>query len=435
MSHSSLSQLSPDAALRRLEVADLEEKSKLAEGLALIALIDQRRDFLAAGYSSMHAYCTGKLGWSGDKTLRRIQAARLGQRVPLLLAFVCDGRITVTNACELATVLTPENSADLLTAAAFKSKLEVRRLVIERSRPAPKPAPPAESVDSHAPAHVDSSDGPAAEPSQPAEPTDSHAPAHFDRPARRGRVTPQFDGSFDVRLTLTAEEHTLLAQAQDLLAHVVRDGDPAVVVAKALAQYVAHLNKKRFGAGAASAAPKRTPCGRHVPLAMRKHVAERDGHCCSFVGADGHRCGETRGLQFDHIVPVALGGTTSAENLRMLCAAHNRYEADRLLGAEQVAAIRERRAHATTLAEAAKRREEERQEQRQQDPEPPPPTPEQDTVAALVALGFRASDARDAARRTESASDEPLGEREKRAIRMLSGPVLERSARWARTTS
>ncbi|MFN8588410.1 MAG: HNH endonuclease signature motif containing protein [Candidatus Eisenbacteria bacterium] len=296
---------------------DLEEKSKLAEGLALIALVDRRRDFLEAGYSSMHAYCTGQLHMSDEQAYRRISVARLGARVPLVFPFIADGRLTVTNACELASVLTPENAPELLAAATFKSKLEVRRLVLERTRPAPKPAPPAESVDVLAPAQVNPQAETAAEPAQSVE---SLAPAQVDRQERRGRVTPQLDGSFEVRLALTPEEHKWLRQAQDLLAHVVRDGDPAVVIAQALEALVEKLEKKRYGAKPGSAEGAVTPRGRHIPPAMRRHVADRDGRCCTFVGAEGHRCGETRGLQFDHIVPLALGGTTSAGNLRMLCA-------------------------------------------------------------------------------------------------------------------
>ena len=139
MSHGSLSRLTSGAARHRLETVDLEEKSCLAEGLALIALIDRRRDFLEAGYASMHAYGTGKLGWSDDRTLRRIQAARLAQRVPLLL---------------------------------------------ERSKPAPKPERPAESVDSHAPAHVDRQ-VPRSARSKSARSVNRHALAHALRPIRQ----------------------------------------------------------------------------------------------------------------------------------------------------------------------------------------------------------------------------------------------------------
>ena len=70
--------LSPADALRRLDTVDLEEKARLAEGLALIAVVDHRRDYLAAGYGSMHQYCTERLRMSPDQALRRIQVARAG---------------------------------------------------------------------------------------------------------------------------------------------------------------------------------------------------------------------------------------------------------------------------------------------------------------------------------------------------------------------
>jgi hypothetical protein len=49
--------------------------------------------------------------------------------------------------------------------------------------------------------------------------------------------------------------------------------------------------------------------------------------------ADGKRCGSTWRLELDHVIPVALGGETSVENLRVLCRAHNQYKAERVLGA------------------------------------------------------------------------------------------------------
>ena len=59
------------------------------------------------------------------------------------------------------------------------------------------------------------------------------------------------------------------------------------------------------------------------------------------MSADGHRCEETGRLEIDHITPVALGGTTTPENLRVLCRAHNQFEAERVLGKEHVQRRRE----------------------------------------------------------------------------------------------
>jgi 5-methylcytosine-specific restriction endonuclease McrA len=74
------------------------------------------------------------------------------------------------------------------------------------------------------------------------------------------------------------------------------------------------------------------PRSRHVPAATRAAVFERDGHRCSYVAGDGTRCAATRDLQIDHVRPFALGGSHGAENLRVLCARHNRRVGELIFG-------------------------------------------------------------------------------------------------------
>jgi hypothetical protein len=59
------------------------------------------------------------------------------------------------------------------------------------------------------------------------------------------------------------------------------------------------------------------------------------------VSDDGRRCDETGFLEMDHVVPVAQGGTAN-DGVRVLCRAHNRYEAERMMGKEVVARGRAR---------------------------------------------------------------------------------------------
>ncbi len=51
---------------------------------------------------------------------------------------------------------------------------------------------------------------------------------------------------------------------------------------------------------------------RSIPPGLRAAVLDRDGHKCSY-------CGSTYNLSIDHIIPVAIGGTSTIENLRILC--------------------------------------------------------------------------------------------------------------------
>ena len=61
-------------------------------------------------------------------------------------------------------------------------------------------------------------------------------------------------------------------------------------------------------------------------------VCRRDGNRCAFVSKDGRRCEERGFLEFHHVVPYAMGGKTTVENIQLRCRAHNGYEADLFYG-------------------------------------------------------------------------------------------------------
>jgi 5-methylcytosine-specific restriction endonuclease McrA len=302
---------------------------------------------------------------SEDKAVRRIEVARVVLEFPEVLEYLADGRLSVTTACVLASHLTIETAAELLAAAAHRSRQEIVRLLAERSKPAvaqtlalDAPDQVEDSSSLSAPVRIDSHADSCAPPAANDTPSPV-APAQV-KPSRRGRVFSSASGGYEVRLSLTDEEHEVLRQAQSLLSHAVPSGDPALIYARAMEHYLAHLEKQRLGAKPASATAVPRGGGRGIPKALRRFVCERDGGRCAFVSADGHRCESTRRLEIDHIQPVALGGETKPENLRLLCRAHNQYEAERVLGREHVQAQRElanrtrARAKAATAAAASR---------------------------------------------------------------------------------
>jgi 5-methylcytosine-specific restriction endonuclease McrA len=65
--------------------------------------------------------------------------------------------------------------------------------------------------------------------------------------------------------------------------------------------------------------PTRVP----IPTELRRAVFERDGGRCV-------ECDSNFDLQYDHVLPVALGGATTIENLQLLCADCNRRKSDSL---------------------------------------------------------------------------------------------------------
>ena len=65
---------------------------------------------------------------------------------------------------------------------------------------------------------------------------------------------------------------------------------------------------------------------RAVPAQIRRDIWARDRGRCTYVNPKTkRRCGSRYLLQIDHIKPFALGGGSERENLRLLCAGHNRF--------------------------------------------------------------------------------------------------------------
>jgi hypothetical protein len=427
--------LSPADAIRNLERIELEVKSGTAEVIALIATIDARLDYRAAGFSCMRDFCMERLRLSEHKALRRIQVARAALLFPEVFECLADGRLSTSTAAELVPHLTPETAAGLLAAAAFQPKYAIRRLLAARARPGAEPPAAAageaivqDASGSHAPAHVESLSDLCAVPANGASPREP-APGHAT-PSRRGRVTPSELGGYEVRLSITDEEHKDLSRAQALLGHAVPSGDPALVYARAMKHYLAHLEKQRLGVKP-GAVPATEPRGPGIPKPLRRLVWERDGGRCAFVSADGHRCGTTRQLEIDHVTPLALGGRTVPDNLRVLCRAHNQFEAERVLGKEHVQRRRELaqrdRARAKAADEAARQRAKARDAAAQ--------ARRDDLHAALRGLGFRDAEAKRGVAMAEEMPGASLEACLKRVLPELARPVAIRGERMARSTA
>ena len=152
--------------------------------------------------------------------------------------------------------------------------------------------------------------------------------------SRRPIVAPLGTDRYLLKITLSKETHKKLERARDLLRHAVPDGDPAIIVERALTLLVEDLERRKVAATSSpreKAVSEQARRGRHVPAMVKRAVWARDEGRCAFVGARG-RCKETGFLEFHHVVPFAEGGTTDAGNLQLRCRAHNQYEAVRQFG-------------------------------------------------------------------------------------------------------
>ncbi|HEX7878028.1 MAG TPA: hypothetical protein VF720_01385 [Candidatus Eisenbacteria bacterium] len=179
------------------------------------------------------------------------------------------------------------------------------------------------------------------------------------------RIVPLSPGRY--RLQFTAGESFIarLDEARNLCRHQVPDGDRTTILEMALVRYVEFLRQRRFGgterkrggkspAAAPSAGgeppvlsglPVELPAQHHrrkgrsshrskrrIAVAVRREVWRRDEGRCTFHGPDGMRCNESGFVEFHHVVPFALGGSATMENIVLRCRAHNQYEGRLVFG-------------------------------------------------------------------------------------------------------
>jgi 5-methylcytosine-specific restriction endonuclease McrA len=152
-------------------------------------------------------------------------------------------------------------------------------------------------------------------------------------PAARTRLAPRSPGRFAWQVTVDQETQDLLRYVQSLLGHSVPSGDVATVLKRSLNSYVRELEQQKFARCVRSRPRRSSANGRYVPAEIRRTVWQRDGGQCTFVSESGRRCEARTRLEFDHIDPVARGGQTTADRMRLRCRAHNQYDAECTYGA------------------------------------------------------------------------------------------------------
>jgi hypothetical protein len=139
-------------------------------------------------------------------------------------------------------------------------------------------------------------------------------------------VAPLSAERYRLQITIDDAAHDDLRHLQDGMRRDIPSGDPAVIVARALALLRRTVDRKAFAATERPrAAPPTSPSSRHIPAHVERAVWDRDRGQCAFEGPR-HRCEERSFLEFHHLTPWIVGGEPSVENIALRCRAHNAYE-------------------------------------------------------------------------------------------------------------
>jgi hypothetical protein len=349
LSPATLQDLSAEGLQARLGQLLCQERHLLVDFLVHLAEFDRRKLYLDLGYSSLFVYCTEQLHLAKASAFRRTTAARLLRQFPPIAEHLRSGRLCLRTVCLLKDVLTADKHVELLERASGRTEEEVQVLVATlrpqpaladsiRKLPAPRlsaaMAPPELGCEAEGPPAVDT--GSRREPAPTPPPQAS--------PRKPDQLKPLSAELHVVRLTVGSEFIQQLEQVKQALSHKVPDGRLEPVLQECFRitlETCAHRRRGSDpprGAGAqlprlqANSAKARTPSSRYIPAAVRREVWQRDGGCCSFVGANGKRCGSRHRLEFHHIVPFATGGPSTVDNVSIRCKVHNLHQARKDFG-------------------------------------------------------------------------------------------------------
>jgi hypothetical protein len=312
-----------------------------------MAEVDERRLYARKACPSMFSYCIEVLHLSEPEAYLRIVAARASRKHPVLLTLLAEGKLHLTGIALLAPHLTPENRDIVLARASHRSKREIEQLMAELS---PRPEAPAvmrklpqrrnevlqrcsaEEVQNRL--DTDATN----EQLRPDEVAVTPTPAP---PASRPIVEPLAPARYKVQFTASASLYEKLERLRALMRSQVPDGDLGALIEQAVTEKLERLEARRFGT---TRKPRKTlmdsdtsASSRHIPAAVKRFVAQRDGMRCRYVDEQGRRCSERHRLEFHHRHPFAFGGGHRPDGICLVCPSHNRLLAEHDYGADAMA--------------------------------------------------------------------------------------------------
>jgi 5-methylcytosine-specific restriction endonuclease McrA len=361
----SMSHLPPRVLVANVKKTVATRSQSMAVLLAELGEIDARKLYVAEGYSSMLAFCIEELGMEREAAEKRLRAARVARQFPAVFPAIAERRLYASGVLILAPHLTPENAEELFGLASGKNSEELWEFVALRFRKTEAPlfAHGPEAAREPALERVGSEEGDAAEQREPAlervgleegDVPERREPAlervgleEGDVPERREPALERVGleegdvpacralerAAYRRTIHMDQEIATLMSRAQELLGYELRSDNPKEVLRRSLQLLIEHLERRAARAPRASQA-RQNANPRHIPRDVMAAVWERDEGRCTFVGAHGHRCESRDSVEFDHIEPVARGGMSTFENLRLRCRTHNQFEAERVFGAD-----------------------------------------------------------------------------------------------------
>ena len=254
------------------------ERKTLVEILEHLQKVYDTRLFAKMGYSSLLKYLITELGYSESAAYRRMQALKLTRQLPQTKELVASGELSLSNISHLQNFMKGKNADEkqkAITQIKGKTSKQTQDILFDLV-PEKK----------------------------------EHNPASVKRVS-----------SGQSRLSVTLSD-TAMEKLDTLRARTkCYDTGKLVELALDLALSKTDVTKKK------NHQSKGSTRARTIIVSVKKQVMKRADSRCEYPG-----CDEKHFLEWDHITPVAHGGSNELKNIRLLCRAHNQRTAIEKLG-------------------------------------------------------------------------------------------------------
>jgi len=347
----SLKNISNVELINRLKSLVKQEQHLTLNILPHLIEVERRELHLGLGFRSLYDYCTRELKYSESGAMRRIYAARVIEKCPTAMDYLRNGRVNLSTLSLVWKYISPE----LLERICGRSKREVEAIVAEfnvglyvkdRTK-----LVVVERI-------VKQSTG-----TQPQKVADEckeiyrrgggklFVSVDNSTPQRKEEVVRHKVTMHEVRCFIDDDVMRKLGRCKMLLSGKFPQGLDYNKLLRELAtewlnrhdplKRVERRDTAKRRSGDMAKSMRSSEYTRHIPVAVRDAVFNRDGGKCTFVGSNGKRCNSDYSLQFDHYpIPFGRGGPSTTMNLRLLCAKHNRHTADQVYGKSHMQSFR-----------------------------------------------------------------------------------------------
>jgi hypothetical protein len=316
-----LRSISDNVLLENMESTAGREREITLQALQLLREVDRRSLYLKLSYKNLFEYAVGKLKYSEGSAQRRISSMRLLKELPELEKKFESGALPLSTLSQAQSFFNQEKTEnsekrEILETLENKSVREVQRELVSRSSEPEKLYK--EKIRAVSATHTE---------------VKFLVKEEFlaEIEELRAILSHQMPGATVKEVLGFAVKKTLkVLRIKEPKKDLKLNGETKkeIDLVKTVKGTKKIINEKSPPALAVKSS-------RYIPVEVKRRVWKRDGGQCSFE-CNGRNCTSKHYLEFDHIVPFALGGQATVENLRVRCRAHNQLAAVAAFGVKKM---------------------------------------------------------------------------------------------------